>query len=50
MTGVLRDRVLAVPERIAAIIAAIIDAAEVHRVLAEEIRLACEELSRAETV
>ena len=44
-----RDRMLAIPNRVAPILAAIDDAAEVRRVLAEEIRVACEELRRAET-
>jgi len=44
-----RDRLFVIPDRLAAILASIDDAAEVHRVLAEEVRVACEELSRAET-
>jgi hypothetical protein len=45
-----RGRVLAIPNRVAAILAAIDDPAEMCRMLVEEIRLACEELSRAEAV
>ena len=45
-----RDRLLVIPDRLAATLAAIDVVAEVRRVLAEEIRVACEELSRAETM
>jgi hypothetical protein len=45
-----RDRLLAIPDRVAPLLAGINDAAEVRRVLDEEIQLACQELSRAETV
>lgn len=44
-----RDLLLAIPDRVSAIIAGLGDPAEVHRVLAEEIRRACDELSQLPT-
>ena len=41
-----RDTLMAIPDRLDAELAAISDAAEVHRRLAEEIRHVCDELAR----
>lgn len=41
-----RDLVLAIPDRLAPVLAACSDAFEVQRILAEELRRACEELNR----
>lgn len=40
-----RDLLLAIPDRVSAVVAGLTDASEVHRVLSEEIRRVCEELS-----
>jgi len=44
-----RDLLLAIPDRVAAVIAGMADPAEVHRVLTEELRRVCEELSQPTT-
>lgn len=41
-----RDLLLAVPDRLAPILAAVADPTECHRIMTEEITRACEELSR----
>jgi hypothetical protein len=41
-----RDLLLAIPDRVSAVLAGLKDQAEVHRVLSEEIRRVCEELSQ----
>jgi hypothetical protein len=46
---IMRDRLLALPERVSAIIAAIDDPHEVHRVLLGEVRQVCDDLSQAST-
>lgn len=46
--GKTRDQLLALPERVATIIAAIDDAAEVQRILEEEIERICKEISGAD--
>jgi hypothetical protein len=44
-----RDLLLALPDRLSAVLAAESDADEIHRILSEEITRCCEELSRAHT-
>lgn len=44
-----RDLLLAIPDRVSAVVAGLTDASEVHRVLSEEIRRVCEELSQPVT-
>jgi hypothetical protein len=44
-----RDLLLALPDRLSAVLAAESDADEVHRLLTEEVTRCCEELSRAHT-
>lgn len=41
-----RDLLLAIPDRVSAVLAGISDAAEVHRILTEEFRRVCEELTQ----
>src|SRR5438552_16385617 len=41
-----RDLLLAIPDRISAVLAGLSETSEVHRVLSEEIRRVCEELSQ----
>ena len=41
-----RDLLLAIPDRVSAVLAGLKDQAEVHRVLSEEIRRVCEELAQ----
>ena len=41
-----RDLLLAIPDRVSAVVAGLTDASDVHRVLSEETRRACEELSQ----
>lgn len=45
-----RDLLLAVPDRVSALLAAENDAEEIHRILTEEITRSCEELSRVQSV
>ncbi len=44
-----RDLLLAIPDRISAVVAGLTEPSEVHRVLSEEIRRVCEELSQPVT-
>jgi|SRR6187401_252502 len=44
-----RDLLLAIPDRVAAVVAGLSDVTEVHRVLTEEFRRVCEELSQPVT-
>jgi hypothetical protein len=44
-----RDLLLAIPERLGPVVAGLTDESEIHRVLSEEIRRACEELSEIYT-
>jgi len=41
-----RDLLLAIPDRVSAVIAAMTDAAEIHKLLTEEFRRVCEELAQ----
>ena len=45
-----RDLLLAVPDRVAAVLAGTTDAQDCHRILTEEIRRVCGELSRVEGI
>jgi hypothetical protein len=44
-----RDLLLAIPDRVSAVLAGLTDASEVHRILAEELRRVCQELSESPT-
>jgi hypothetical protein len=41
-----RDLLLAIPDRVSAVVAGMTDAAEIHKVLSDEIRRVCDELSQ----